>query len=374
MSRLWGALTEALSLILAATGAAFATRLYPEHSPAVVGALITILGAVLYSLATRLSPGGAKRKAPKARWNRHQWKWVLILLVPSIFQGQVHQAALESVNIGTLMTVVTLGALGLAAWRLLFSAHRSRVRWHALWFVIGVAGVILLTRPFTDGAEIVGLALAGVAAVIGVNATIASGRLTEMGALSRVVELNCWGAACLVGVPVLVWTDDHWVTGYVLSTVAVTSLLNMIANKLHVRAYELVQSDDGLMSSVKCLNPVLACLVGIAVGQAGRPGSPDGSVPCWWWGLPSPLSGLSIGWGTTPSRRPSRAPSGRNCFRTSPRTAVLGAASRLPGSSFRASGRRTGATGSTTSPDGSNAVWPERSVTVRGHGRRDADA
>ncbi|MBB6396516.1 drug/metabolite transporter (DMT)-like permease [Actinomadura coerulea] len=197
---------------------------------------------------------------------------MLILLVPSIFQGQVHQAALESVNIGTLMTVVTLGALGLAAWRLLFSAHRSRVRWHALWFVIGVAGVILLTRPFTDGAEIVGLALAGVAAVIGVNATIASGRLTEMGALSRVVELNCWGAACLVGVPVLVWTDDHWVTGYVLSTVAVTSLLNMIANKLHVRAYELVQSDDGLMSSVKCLNPVLACLVGIAVGTGGSPG------------------------------------------------------------------------------------------------------
>ncbi|MEV4008489.1 hypothetical protein [Actinomadura sp. NPDC049753] len=194
------------------------------------------------------------------------------MVVPSTFQGQVHQAALERVSIGTLMTVMTLGALALATWRLFFSTHGSRRRWHVLWFVIGLAGVTMLTRPFTGGTGILGLALTGVAAVIGVNGTIASGKLTEMGLLSRVVELNCWAGACLVGVPVLVWTDDHWVTWYVLSTVVVTSLLNMIANKLHVRAFDLVQSDDGLISTVKCLNPVLACLVGVVVGTGGSPG------------------------------------------------------------------------------------------------------
>ena len=271
MSRTWGALAEALSLIFVSVGSAYATRLYPEYSPAPVGALITIFGAVFFSAVTRLSPGRPKRRAVKIRWSRRQWAWVLALVIPSLFQGQVHQAALESVDVGTLMTVMTLGALGLATWRLFFSRGSHR-RWHVIWFVIGLAGVTLLSRPFTGGTALAGLALAGVAAVIGVNGTIASGRLTEMGLLSRVVELNCWASACLVGMPVLIWTDDRWLTWYVLSTVLVTSLLNMIANKLHVRAYELVRSDDGLMSSVKCLNPVLACLVGVVVGSGGSPG------------------------------------------------------------------------------------------------------
>ncbi|GAA2256599.1 hypothetical protein GCM10010402_10010 [Actinomadura luteofluorescens] len=272
MSRLWGALMEALSLICVSVGAAYATRLYPEHSTVVVGALITTLGAFFFSLATHLPRGRVRRQRAKVRWNRRQWKWVLVLLIPSIFQGQVHQAALERVDVGTLMTVMTLGALSLATWRLV-SAPRRSGRWlHALWFVIGLAGVAMLTRPFTGGAGTLGLVLTGVAAVIGVNGTIASGKLTEMGTLHRVVELNCWAGACLVGVPVLVLTDEHWVTWYVLSTVVVTSLLNMIANKLHVRAFDLVRSDDGLISTVKCVNPVLACLVGVVVGTGGAPG------------------------------------------------------------------------------------------------------
>ncbi|MEV3925722.1 hypothetical protein [Actinomadura coerulea] len=272
MSRLWGALAEALSLTCISVGAAYAMRLYPEHSAAVVGALITIHGAVFYSLVTRFSPGRAKRRRAKARWNRHQWKWALILVVPSTFQGQVQQAALERVDVGTLMTVMTLGALGLATWRLVSSPHGSNRRLHALWFVIGLVGVAMLTRPFTGGIGSWGLVLAGVAAVMGVNATIVSAKLAEMGALPRVVEMNCWSGACLVGVPILVWTDEHWLTWSVLSTVAVTSLLNMTANKLHVRACELVRSDDGVISTVKCVNPVLACLVGVVVGTGGSPG------------------------------------------------------------------------------------------------------
>ncbi|MES9604483.1 MULTISPECIES: hypothetical protein [Actinomadura] len=197
---------------------------------------------------------------------------MLILVVPSTFQGQVQQAALARVDVGTLMTVMTLGALGLATWRLVSSPHGSNRRLHALWFVIGLVGVAMLTRPFTGGIGSWGLALTGVAAVIGVNATIVSAKLAEMGALPRVVEMNCWSGACLVGAPILLWTDEHWMTWSVLSTVAVTSLLNMIANKLHVRACELVRSDDGLISTVKCVNPVLACLVGVVVGTGGSPG------------------------------------------------------------------------------------------------------
>lgn len=272
MSRLWGGLAEALSLTCISVGAAYATRLYPEHSAAAVGALITILGAVFFSLVTRLSPGGAKRMRGKARWNRHQWKWVLILVIPSTFQGQVQQAALTRVDVGTLMTLMTLGALGLTTWRLVSSPHGSNRRLYALWFMIGLVGVAMLTRPFTGGTGSWGLVLAGAAAVMGVNATIVSAKLAEMGALPQVVEMNCWSGACLVGVPILVWTDEHWMTWSVLSTVVVTSLLNMTANKLHVRACELVPSDDGLISTVKCVNPVLACLVGVVVGTRGSPG------------------------------------------------------------------------------------------------------
>ncbi|NDU76671.1 hypothetical protein GWI34_29195 [Actinomadura sp. DSM 109109] len=272
MSKMWGALTEALSLILVSVGAAHATRLYPEHSPAAVGALITILGAVFFSLVTRLSPGRARRRATKGRWHRRQWVWVLALLIPSALQGQVQQAALERVDVGTFMTVMAFGALGLATWRLLTIPQGSSRRLHALWFVVGLIGVAMLTSPTAGGTGTWGLVLAGVAAVIGVNGTIASGKLTEMGLLSRVVEINCWTGACLVAVPVLIWTGDHWLTWSVLSTVAVTSLLNMVANKLHIRAFELARSDDGVMSAVKCVNPVLACLVGVAAGTGGPPG------------------------------------------------------------------------------------------------------
>ncbi|MEV0663988.1 hypothetical protein ACIBI3_16015 [Actinomadura luteofluorescens] len=272
MSRHWGALAEALSLICGSGGAAYATRLYPEHSPAAVGALITIFGAFFFSLATRLMPGREKRQPAKARWNRRKWKWVLVLLVPSIFQGQVQQAALKRVDVGTLMTVMTLGALGLATWRLVSAPQRSGRGLHVLWFLIGLVGVAMLARPFTGGTGTWGLLLVGLAAVIGVNGTIASGKLTELGLLSRVVELNCWAGACLVGVPILIWTDDRWLTVSVLSTVAVTSLLNMIGNQLHIRAFDLVQSDDGVISTVKCVNPVLACLVGVVIGTGGSPG------------------------------------------------------------------------------------------------------
>lgn len=271
MGKLWGALVQALSLILVAAGAANATRLYPEHSPAPVGALITILGAVFYSLASRLPSGRARTPAARVRWGRPQWTWGLILIVPSALQGQVHQAALKGVGVGTFTAVLTLGLLGLSTWRLLSSAHGAGWGRHALWFVIGLVGVAMLTRPFTGGAEVWGLVLASVAAVMGVSGTVASGKLSDLGTLSRVVELNCWSGV-LVGVPVLVWTGDHWLTWQVLSTVAVTSLLNMTANMLGVSAWKLARSDDGLISTVNCLNPVLACLVGVIVGTGGPPG------------------------------------------------------------------------------------------------------
>ncbi|MGI5208122.1 hypothetical protein ACQEU6_41940 [Spirillospora sp. CA-108201] len=272
MGKVRGALVQALSLTLVSAGAANATRLYPEHSPAPVGALITVLGAVFYSLASRLPFGRAATPAAKVRWGRPQWRWGLILIVPSAFQGQVHQAALERVEIGTFVAILTLGLLGLSTWRLVSSAHGADRGRNALWFVIGLVGVTMLTRPFAGEAEVWGLVLAGLAAVMGVNGTVATGRLTELGTYWRVVEINCWSGVFLVGVPVLIWTDDHWMTWPVLSTVAVTSLLNTASNMLGIRAWKLARSDDGLISTVKCLNPVLACLVGVIVGTGGPPG------------------------------------------------------------------------------------------------------
>ncbi|TDC44872.1 DMT family transporter [Actinomadura sp. KC345] len=258
-----------LTLTLISLGSANATRLYPEYSPAAVGALITVLGAVFFSLATRFR-SQARKRAAEFRWDRAYWKWVFILMVPSLLQGQLQQAALKRVGVGTMMTLVALGALALSTWRLVFPERGPGRRRHVVWFVIGLVGVVLLARPFTDGAESWGLVMACLVSAIGVSGTIVSGKLTELGDLTRVVELMGWSAACLVGVPVLVWTDDHWMTWRVLSTVALTSALFLVANLAYVRAYELARS-DGLISTVQCLNPVVACLVGLLVGTGVAP-------------------------------------------------------------------------------------------------------
>ncbi|GAA2404796.1 hypothetical protein GCM10010191_10660 [Actinomadura vinacea] len=270
MGKLWGALLKAFSLISASLAGAYVARLYPEQSPAAVGALITIHGAALFSLAT-LFQRQEKKRAAKVRWDRTYWKWAVILAVPALIQGQLNQEAQARVGVGTVMTITTLGAVGLATWRLVFPERGPCRRRHTVWFLVGLAGVVMLTGPFSDGVEPWGLVAAGVVSAFGVSDTIASAKLTELGDLTRVIELMRWASVFLVAIPVLIWTDGRWMTGQVLSTVLVTSVLIVAANKLGIHAFRLARS-DGVISTVACLTPVVACLAGLLVGTGQAPG------------------------------------------------------------------------------------------------------
>jgi len=269
MKKSWGALAEALSLIIGLLGTACAARLYPEYSPVTVSALSSVLGAVFFSLTTPLwhKARESKEQTSETRWRWTHWKLAAFLL-PTLVQGQLYQTALKRVGIGKAVAITTLGLLCVSAWRLAFpSGGPARLR-HAVWPLIALAGIVLLTQPFSGGSDAWGLAAAGATSVIGGVSLIVTGKLSSLGALPRAIRLQRWTAALFVGIPILALSDDHWFTGRALSTMALASTLLIVGAWVHIYAYELADS-DGVIGTASSLKPVLALFVGlVVVGQA----------------------------------------------------------------------------------------------------------
>ncbi|WP_433466097.1 EamA family transporter [Spirillospora sp. CA-128828] len=265
MKKIWGALAEAASLIVGLFGTTYATRLYPEYSTTTVSALNSVLGALFFGLTTPLWNRARKKRASKTPWSRKHWMLALCLL-PTLIQGQLYQPALERVGVGKVVAITTLGPLCVSAWRLVLPEGGPVRPRHVVWPLIAVGGIVFMTRPFSGGSDVLGLAAAGAVAVIGGVSLIVSGKLTDLGGYPRAVVLQRWSTALFVGTPILVLTGEHWMTWRALSTVAVSTALIIVGAWLHIYALDLSRS-DGVIGTASSLKPVFALLVGLIVAS-----------------------------------------------------------------------------------------------------------
>ena len=131
------------------TGSALSISLFPAVGPAGTAWLRLSLGAVILLLLVR----------PKLSLIRRDN--VLGLLGLGAATGVMTSAflsALERIPLGTTVAIEFLGPLTVAA----LSGKNVRA---AIWPVVALVGVVLLTRPWTGSVDLVGVAFAALAAV-----------------------------------------------------------------------------------------------------------------------------------------------------------------------------------------------------------------
>ena len=131
------------------TGSALSISLFPAVGPAGTAWLRLSLGAVILLLLVR----------PKLSLIRRDN--VLGLLGLGAATGVMTSAflsALERIPLGTTVAIECLGPLTVAA----LSGKNVRA---AIWPVVALVGVVLLTRPWTGSVDLVGVAFAALAAV-----------------------------------------------------------------------------------------------------------------------------------------------------------------------------------------------------------------
>jgi inner membrane transporter RhtA len=134
------------SMLSVQLGAALAVGLFPLVGAGGTAWLRLVAGAVIFLLIAR--PHAVPRSVVPS---------VLILGVATAIMTVAFLQAIERIPLGTTVAIEFLGPLTVAA-------MRARDRRMLIWPVLALCGVLLLTRPWQGEVDLVGVALAGVAA------------------------------------------------------------------------------------------------------------------------------------------------------------------------------------------------------------------
>ena len=276
------AIVYLISLILTLGGAAYATRLYTMTSPAITAALTVVLYTVIFTTLVRVLPlpqdGGHKKQEPKSwtqqlkGWEKNTWLLAAILIVAALAQAQVYNFAVSRNGIAPVTAMMAMGAIAVSCWRLAFPTRRLPRPQDVLWPLVATVGLLLVTQPFTGGADVLGLVAAvGCAFTVGLFLVV-GGRLAKVSALALTqVMMNCAAAGLSVLILVLTGTvGGEWIDREVIlmaviasGTGAVGGYLQNVAFRLSARQVDAPAED--VLSSVEALSPVVALPTGMFV-------------------------------------------------------------------------------------------------------------
>jgi inner membrane transporter RhtA len=130
-------------------GAALSTRLFDEVGPGGTAWLRLTAGALIFLAIVR----------PRIRsYSLRELRGPILLGVVTGITTVAFLSAIERIPLGPAVAIEFLGPLGVAV-------ARSRDRRNLVWPVLALAGVLLLTEPWTGGVDLVGLLFAGTAAL-----------------------------------------------------------------------------------------------------------------------------------------------------------------------------------------------------------------
>lgn len=293
MNKYWGAPAEALSLMFISIGTGSTASLYSGKSHVLswftVGALVAIGTTILYTslnpLFKRMTARGEakqsatgvrpalerlKEGATELRGNKAYWAAAAFLL-PSAFQSLTSGPAVTLLDVGTVATIGAMGPLSVGAWVL---AHPRRGVFrpvHAGLPVVALGGIVLLTRPFTHGANGWGLVLAFTNAAVSGCYVVGSGRLNRMGMQNRAILMMRWCTVLFMAVPILLVTTEDWMSWRVLPIVAIAWTTATAAQFLHTWIAWRLTDSAGVIGMMSAAGPVFAALAGLLILGQGFP-------------------------------------------------------------------------------------------------------
>jgi inner membrane transporter RhtA len=137
-----------VAMLTVQLGAALSTRLFDQVGPGGTAWLRLVAGGLIFLAIVR----------PNLRkYSLHELRVPIVLGVMTGLMTVSFQFALERLPLGTLVAIEFMGPLGVAV-------LRSHSRRSLVWPVLALAGVILLTEPWTGRVDAIGVVFALVAA------------------------------------------------------------------------------------------------------------------------------------------------------------------------------------------------------------------
>lgn len=228
-------------------GAALSVGLFPIVGAAGTGWLRLLAGAVILLALVRPRP----RDVPRAVVGP-----VLALGVATGTTTLAFLAALDRIPLGTTVAIEFLGPLTVAAAR----AHDRRM---LAWPALALTGVLLLTRPWTGGADVIGLALAALAAAGWGSYILLTQHVGDRVAGLKGLALSV-PVAALVATPFgLPQTAGHLTLTVVLAVCGLAVLLPVVPFALEMLALRRLTATA--FGTLMALEPGIAVVVGAVV-------------------------------------------------------------------------------------------------------------
>ncbi len=228
-------------------GSALSTHLFVTVGPAGTAWLRLTAGAVMFVAISR----------PRVRGlTRSDLGSIVALGVATGVVTVAFLSAIERIPLGTAVAIEFLGPLGVAVF------HRPNAR-RLIWPTMALAGVVLVTEPWSGAIDPVGVILAVVAgcgwATYIVLTQRVGDRLAGLRGLSLTIPIAAMTAA-IVGIPQAV---GHLGGQVVVAAVGLAILMPVLPMSLELLA--LRRLTTGAFGTLMALEPALGLLVGLAV-------------------------------------------------------------------------------------------------------------
>ncbi len=228
-------------------GSALSTHLFVTVGPAGTAWLRLTAGAVMFVAISR----------PRVRGlTRSDLGSVVALGVATGVVTVAFLSAIERIPLGTAVAIEFLGPLGVAVF------HRPNAR-RLIWPAMALAGVVLVTEPWSGAIDPVGVILAVVAgcgwATYIVLTQRVGDRLAGLRGLSLTIPIAAMTAA-IVGIP---QAAGHLGGQVVVAAVGLAILMPVLPMSLELLS--LRRLTTGAFGTLMALEPALGLLVGLAV-------------------------------------------------------------------------------------------------------------
>ncbi len=234
-----------VAIVTVQLGAALSTRLFDDVGPGGTAWLRLVAGGLIFLAIAR--PRFSKYSLAELRVPALLGVITAVMTVSFLF-------ALDRIPLGTTVAIEFLGPLGVAV----FSSHSRR---NLIWPGLALAGVVLLTEPWTGQINMVGVLFAGIAALCWaayILLTQAVGdRFSGLDGLAITIPI-AGIAATVVGLP-QAW--GHITPTVLLQAIGLAILLPVIPFALELLA--LRRLTTAAFGTLMALEPAIATLWGV---------------------------------------------------------------------------------------------------------------
>ena len=249
-----------VAIVTVQLGAALSTHLFDEVGPGGTAWLRLVAGGLIFIAIAR----------PRV-WEYTQ-RELMIAVVLGVITGVMtvsFLSALERIPLGTTVAIEFLGPLGVAVFR----AHSRR---GLVWPALALAGVLLLTRPWTGEIDGVGVIFALVAAACWAAYILLTqqvgDRFAGLDGLAITIPVAAI-ATSIVGIP---QSWGHLTTTIILQAIGLAILLPVIPFTLELLALQRLTT--AAFGTLMALEPAIATAWGVLLlGQ-----------------IPAPIQGLGV--------------------------------------------------------------------------------